>query len=182
MKRILLPLILLALLTSSAFAQDQLHGFFLGATASLNTDGSAMTLKDNLAPQASAVVQVGGEASNTYYLPGLTWKANTGWLQVDALSFYTKLTTLNWCAVFMGASASPVTFSTGDGVKRENVGVGGLDFAAVIPLNKKQDKLFLALGLKYNIAVDYGNSTETDRTTNEILLTAGVVGLNPFKK
>ena len=182
MKRISLIIATTILLCSSAFAQDQWHGFFVGASASFTSDGTAQTLKDNIAPQFSAVVQLGGDGSNTYFLPGLTWKSNNGWLQFDALSIYTEVARLKFGSVFIGGSASPLVLSTAGGVRREDVGVTGLDVGMTIPLNHKADKLYLAAALKYNATVNFDSTVpEADRVDNAIVLTVGIIGLNPFK-
>lgn len=182
MKRILLTIAITTLLCSGAFAQSGWHGFLVGASGAFSNDGTALTVKDNFAPQFSAIVKLGGEGSNTYYLPGLTWKSSNGWLQFEALSIYTQVATLKWGALFVGGSASPLTFSTSGGVAREDITAGGLDFGATIPLNKKIDKLYLALALKYHVSYNYDATVpEADRVENAIILSAGIIGLNPFK-
>lgn len=180
--RMFLVGLLMALIVSvSAQAQSEWHGFFLGGSAAFNSDGAALTVKDNFAPQFSAIVQL-GEGSNTYYMPGLTWKSSNGWLQFEALSIYTQVATLNWGAIFVGGSTSPLTFSTNNGVKREDITAGGIDVGITIPLNRKAQRLYLATALKYHVSYNYDTSVpESDRVENAIILSVGIIGLNPFK-
>lgn len=182
MRKITVWLLLsLVLMASSVFAQSEWHGFFIGGSAAFSSDGSALTVKDNFAPQFSAVVQL-GEGSNTYFMPGLTWKSSNGWVQLEALSIYTQVATLPWGSVFVGGSSSPLTFSTSNGVKREDITAGGLDVGVTIPLNRKAQKLYLAGALKYHISYNYDSTVpESDRVENAIILSIGLIGLNPFK-
>lgn len=180
MKRSFIILLILALAVSAS-AQSNWSGFFIGGTATFSNDGSAQELKDNLAPQFSAVIKLGGEESNTYYLPGLTWKTSNGWLQIDALSLYTQVAVFNFGAVYLGATASPLSFSTEGSIKREKVTTSAIDVGVTIPLNRKYQPLYLAAGLKYGITYNYDSSIpESDRIDNAIIVTAGIIGLNPF--
>lgn len=182
MKRILLITAITTLLCSSVFAQSNWTGWFVGGSAAFSRDGDSQKIKNNFAPQFSAIVKLGGDETNTYYMPGLTWKTESGWLQVEALSIYTQIATLNFGALFIGGSASPLVYSTSGGVKREDVGIGGIDVGVTVPLNRKADKLYLALALKYAATVSYDSQVpESDRVDNAIILSAGIIGLNPFK-
>lgn len=182
MKQIFLIIAITILLCSGVFAQQtEWHGWYVGASAALNNDGTAQTVKDNFAPQLSAIIRL-GSSGNTYYLPGLTWKSNNGWLQFEALSIYTQVATLKWGAVFVGGSATPLTLSTNAGVKREDIVASGLDVGVTIPLNQKMDRLYLAIAAKYHTSYNYNSTVpEADRIENAFILSVGLIGLNPLK-